>query len=187
VVTGTDGESRVTAVHLQGPAGERDRIDADLLLVSGGWSPVVQLWRAIGGGLRYDEPRACFVPDGTGPGWLSVVGAADGDVPTSEPYWFVPADDYAHHYVDMQRDQTVRDVLDAVEHDLRSVEHIKRATYIGTALDQGRTSGVLTAAIVNKALDRMRRARRTPVRRTRRSRSRRSRAPTAVTCSIRRA
>ena len=151
-VAGTDGESRVTAVHLQGPAGERDTIDADLLLVSGGWSPVVQLWRAIGGGLRYDEPRACFVPDGTGPGWLSVVGAAAGDVPTSEPYWFVPADDYAHHYVDMQRDQTVGDVLDAVEHDLRSVEHIKRATYIGTALDQGRTSGVLTAAIVNQAL-----------------------------------
>ena len=52
----------------------------------------------------------------------------------------------------MQRDQTVGDVLDAVEHDLRSVEHIKRATYIGTALDQGRTSGVLTAAIVNQAL-----------------------------------
>ena len=88
----------------------------------------------------------------TGPSWLSVVGAAAGDVPTSEPYWFVPADDYAQHYVDMQRDQTVADVLDAVEHDLRSVEHIKRATYIGTALDQGRTSGVLTAAIVNQAL-----------------------------------
>jgi sarcosine oxidase subunit alpha len=151
-VAGTDGESRVSAVHLEGPAGEREAIDADLLLVSGGWSPVVQLWRAIGGGLRYDEPRACFVPDGTGPGWLSVVGAAAGDVPTSQPYWFVPADDYAHHYVDMQRDQTVGDVLDAVEHDLRSVEHIKRATYIGTALDQGRTSGVLTAAIVNQAL-----------------------------------
>ena len=127
-------------------------IDADLLLVSGGWNPVVQLWRAIGGGLRYDESRTCFVPDGNGPRWLSVVGAAAGDVPTSEPYWFVPAEDYSRHYVDMQRDQTVADVLDAVEYDLRSVEHIKRATYIGTALDQGRTSGVLTAAIVNQAL-----------------------------------
>jgi sarcosine oxidase, subunit alpha len=151
-VAGTDGEPRLSAVHLAGPAAERDTIDADLLLVSGGWNPVVQLWRAIGGGLRYDERRACFVPDGDGPRWLSVVGAAAGDVPTSEPYWFVPADDYSHHYVDMQRDQTVADVLAAVEHDLRSVEHIKRATYIGTALDQGRTSGVLTAAIVNQAL-----------------------------------
>ena len=151
-VAGTEGDPRVSAVRLAGPAGERDSIDADLLLVSGGWNPVVQLWRAIGGGLRYDEPRACFVPDGTGPAWLSVVGAAAGDVPTSEPCWYVSADDYSRHYVDMQRDQTVGDVLDAVRHDLRSVEHVKRATYIGTALDQGRTSGVLTAAIVNQAL-----------------------------------
>ncbi|MGZ5307535.1 MAG: ferredoxin, partial [Actinomycetota bacterium] len=151
-VAGTDGDPRVSAVHLLGPGGERETVDADLLLVSGGWNPVVQLWRAIGGGLRYDETRACFVPDGNGPRWLSVVGGAAGDVPASAPYWFVPAQDYSRHYVDMQRDQTVEDVLDAVRHDLRSVEHIKRATYIGTALDQGRTSGVLTAAIVNHAL-----------------------------------
>ena len=31
---------------------------------------------------------------------------------------------------------------------------MKRATYIGTAIDQGRTSGVLTAAIVNAGLGR---------------------------------
>ena len=36
--------------------------------------------------------------------------------------------------------------------ELVSVEHVKRATYIGTAIDQGRTSGVLTAAIVNQLL-----------------------------------
>jgi sarcosine oxidase subunit alpha len=151
-VAGTEGGPRVSAVHLVGPAGDRETVEADLLLVSGGWNPVVQLWRAIGGGLRYDESRTCFVPDGKGPRWLSVVGAAAGEVPTSDPYWFVPAKDYSRHYVDFQRDQTVADVLDAVEHDLRSVEHIKRATYIGTALDQGRTSGVLTAAIVNQTL-----------------------------------
>ena len=151
-VAGTDGDPHLSAVHLLGPVGERETVDADLLLVSGGWNPVVQLWRAIGGGLRYDDPRACFVPEGNGPGWLSVVGAAAGEVPTSDAYWFVPAEDYSRHYVDFQRDQTVADVLDAVDRDLRSVEHIKRATYIGTALDQGRTSGVLTAAIVNQAL-----------------------------------
>jgi sarcosine oxidase, subunit alpha len=54
--------------------------------------------------------------------------------------------------VDLQRDQTVQDVFDAVGGGLRSVEHVKRATYIGTAIDQGRTSGVLTAEIVNEAL-----------------------------------
>ena len=81
-VAGTDGDPRLSAVHLLGPDGStRDTIAADVLLVSGGWNPVVQLWRAIGGGLRYDEPRACFVPDGNGPRWLSVVGAAAGEVP----------------------------------------------------------------------------------------------------------
>ena len=116
--------------------------------------------------------------------WLSVVGAAAGDgcPPSRAVLVHVPPTTTRATYVDIQRDQTVADVLDAVEHDLRSVEHVKRATYIGTAIDQGRTSGVLTAAIVNQALGRRtrtRRARRTPVRRTRRCRSRRSRAPTA--------
>lgn len=149
-VTGTDGDPRVSAVHVSGPGGATAHIDADLLLVSGGWNPAVQLWRAIGGGLRYDDDRACFVPDANGPPWLSTAGAAAGEVPTSVPFWFTPADDLSRHYVDLQRDSTVADVIDALGHDLRSVEHVKRATYIGTAVDQGRTSGVLTAEIVNQ-------------------------------------
>jgi sarcosine oxidase, subunit alpha len=151
-VTGTDGATRVSAVHVAGPGGATATIDADLLLVSGGWNPALQLWRAIGGGLRYDADRACFVPDGNGPDGLSAVGAASGDVPASVPFWFTPAEDLSRHYVDLQRDSTVADVIDALGHDLRSVEHIKRATYIGTAVDQGRTSGVLTAEIVNQLM-----------------------------------
>jgi sarcosine oxidase subunit alpha len=148
-VTGTVGDPRVSAVHVAGPGGSTATIGADLLMVSGGWNPAVQLWRAIGGGLRYDPDRACFVPDGTGPAWLSTAGAASGDVPQSLPFWFTPAEDLGRHYVDLQRDSTVADVVDALGHELRSVEHVKRATYIGTAVDQGRTSGVLTAEIVN--------------------------------------
>ena len=149
-VAGTDGDMRVTAVRLIGPGGEEDILEADLVAVSGGWNPVVQLWRAIGGGLRWDEALATFVPDGVGPSWLEVVGTAAGEgLPTSAPYWYVPAEDLSTHFVDFQRDQTVADVIGAVEDGLRSVEHVKRATYIGTALDQGRTSGVLTAGIVN--------------------------------------
>ena len=150
-VTGTEGDPRVSAVHVAGPGGAAETIEADLLLVSGGWNPVTQLWRGIGGGLRFDEGRACFIPDGAGPPWLSIVGAAAGEVPTSVPFWFTPAQDLSRHYVDLQRDSTVADVLEAVGHDLHSTEHVKRATYIGTAIDQGRTSGVLTAAIVNQA------------------------------------
>jgi sarcosine oxidase subunit alpha len=151
-VAGTEGGDRVEAVHVVGPDGERRTVDADLVAVAGGWNPALQLYRMIGGGLRYDDGLATFVPDGSGPPWLDVVGAAAGDLPPSVPYWFTPAEDLTRHFVDLQRDQTVADVLEAVDGGLRSVEHVKRATYIGTAIDQGRTSGTLTAEIVNAAL-----------------------------------
>jgi sarcosine oxidase subunit alpha len=152
-VGGAEGDPAVGAVHLVGPGGERRTVDADLVAVSGGWNPAVQLYRAIGGGLRYDDDLAAFIPDGAGPEWLQLVGRAAGKgLPSCIPYWYTPADDCSRHFVDMQRDQTVADVLGVVEGGLRSVEHVKRATYIGTAIDQGRTSNVLTAEIVNAAL-----------------------------------
>ena len=151
-VTGTEGDERITAVHVESPAGERRTIECDALLVSGGWNPNLTLWRSIGGGVRYDEATACFVPNGDGPPWLSVVGSAAGEVSADTPFWLVPAEDTSRHFVDLQRDQTVSDIADALDAGLRSVEHVKRATYIGTAVDQGRTSGVLTAAIVNAML-----------------------------------
>ena len=153
VVTAAHGDLRVEAVTIRDADGVERTVACDLVAVSGGWNPVTQLWRAIGGGLEYDEARACFAPNGDGPAWLEVVGAAAGEgVPPSAPMWFTPAEDLTRHFVDLQRDQTVADVLGAVDDGLRSVKHVKRATYIGTAIDQGRTSGVLTAEIVNGAL-----------------------------------
>ena len=125
----------------------------DLLLVSGGWNPNLTLWRSMGGGLRYSRRLATFRPNGNGPPWLEVVGSAGGDgLPGSETHWLEPAEDYSEHFVDLQRDQTVADVAEALDAGLVSAEHVKRATYIGTAIDQGRTSGVLSAAIVNQLL-----------------------------------
>ena len=123
-----------------------------MLAVSGGWNPAVQLARGLGIGLRYDEEKTCFVHDGSGPDWLTVVGAAAGDVPASFPIWVVDAGDDREKYVELQRDQTVADVAEAVGAGLTNAEHVKRATYIGTTIDQGRTSGVLTAEIVNRLL-----------------------------------
>jgi sarcosine oxidase subunit alpha len=148
-----EGERRVEAARLTGPGGAERLVDADLVAVSGGWDANTHLYRAIGGGLRYDDDLAGWVPGGDAPPWLEVVGAASGaGLPSSVPYAYSPADDLSRHYVDLQRDQTVADVLASVETGLRSVEHVKRRTYIGTAIDQGRTSGVLTAAVVNEAL-----------------------------------
>lgn len=151
--SGTEGSPRVSAIHAVGPGGETETFEADLLAVAGGWNPAVQLWRGINGGLRYDRATACFLPEGAGPPWLEITGAAAGEgIDPVEPYWYTPAEDLSHHYVDLQRDSTVADVLAATGRQLRSTEHVKRETYIGTAIDQGRTSGVLTAAIVNGAL-----------------------------------
>ena len=52
------------------------------------------------------------------------------------------------HYLDLQRDATVADLQQAVGAGLRSPEHVKRFTTIGTANDQGRTSGVLTLGVL---------------------------------------
>jgi sarcosine oxidase, subunit alpha len=145
------GAERLERILVRTTDGGEEAFDVDLLAVSGGWNPNLGLWRSIGGRLRYDDERATFVPDG-GPPWLSVEGSAAGDVPASTPLWFVGHGDDAAKFVDLQRDQTVDDVAEALGGGLRSVEHVKRATYIGTAVDQGRTSGVLAAEIVSRLL-----------------------------------
>ncbi|MGJ6963732.1 2Fe-2S iron-sulfur cluster-binding protein [Streptosporangium sp. G11] len=192
-------------------------IEADLLLVSGGWNPAVHLFSQTGGTLRYDEVLGSFVP-GTTRQAVEVAGAARGlltlaacledgaeagaraaeatgfrtpsttprasvqgtgealpgaEVPPAgeawrtevisraaetsgltpgEHVWLVPADDYRTHFVDLQRDVTVADVMRATGAGLRSVEHVKRYTTAGTAHDQGKTSGVLTSGVVAHAL-----------------------------------
>ncbi len=57
-----------------------------------------------------------------------------------------------HHFVDLQRDQTVADVLRSTGAGMRSVEHIKRYTSISTANDQGKTSGVNAIGVIAAAL-----------------------------------
>ena len=150
-VTEARGDAGVEEVAVRNGDGTIEVVDADLLVISGGWNPNLTLWRSIGGGLRYRDTSACFVPDG-GPSWLSVTGAAAGDLPASVSVPFVEEGDDALKFVDLQRDQTVADIAATLESGLRSVEHVKRATYIGTAVDQGRTSGVLAAEIVNAML-----------------------------------
>ena len=65
--------------------------------------------------------------------------------------WRVPGREQ-DQYVDVQRDATVADVARAVGAGIRSVEHIKRYTTIGTAHDQGKTSGVIASGITAELL-----------------------------------
>ncbi|MFB6641047.1 sarcosine oxidase subunit alpha family protein [Streptomyces chartreusis] len=80
-VTGTAGEARLSAVTVAPygeSAGQRE-FAADLLLVSGGWNPVVHLFSQSGGRLRHDEALGSFVPDSARQA-VEVAGAASGAV-----------------------------------------------------------------------------------------------------------
>jgi sarcosine oxidase subunit alpha len=81
------------------------------------------------------------------------VGARDSDGEPGVVCWSVrpagvdPAT-LTRHFVDLQRDATLADVARATGAGLTSVEHVKRYTTIGTAHDQGKTSGVIASGIV---------------------------------------
>jgi sarcosine oxidase, subunit alpha len=89
--------------------------------------------------------------------------AADGPARTPTlVMWRVPdaashtsdSDTRSTQFVDLQRDATVADIARAVDAGMRTVEHIKRYTTIGTAHDQGKTSGVIASGITAELLGR---------------------------------
>ncbi|MCV7286670.1 (2Fe-2S)-binding protein [Mycolicibacterium wolinskyi] len=191
VVSGTRGDTRVSAALVSGPDGAPEEVACDVLLVSGGWNPAVHLFSQVRGKLRYDDSLGAFVPgeqlDGVGvagssngvfdlPGCLRdgrqaaeralaelgftptakpLAGESD-PVPVTEPslvLWRVADPDAAaSQFVDVQRDATVADLIRAVGAGMRSMEHIKRYTTIGTAHDQGKTSGVVASGITSELL-----------------------------------
>ncbi len=129
-------------------------VECDLLCVSGGFNPTLHLFSQAQGRLRYDDGLACFMPDATLPN-VEVVGAAAGDLSgrgqgAIMPYWVVPSDgqEWSTHFVDLERDVTVADVRRALGAGMRSVEHVKRFTTIGTGSDQGKTAGINETAVI---------------------------------------
>ncbi|MFD5157711.1 sarcosine oxidase subunit alpha family protein [Streptomyces hawaiiensis] len=71
--------------------------------------------------------------------------------------WLVPGPDgepgtWDSHFVDLQRDVTVADVWRSTGAGMRGVEHVKRYTSLGTANDQGKTSGVNAIGVIAEAL-----------------------------------
>lgn len=174
-----DATGRVSAARVRAGdgavAGGDEVLPCDLLLVSGGWTPTAHLFSHVRGELRYDESLGAFRPGaavdateviGAANGVLDLAGClfegAGGDAPSSPPepprtptrvLWRT-AGDPARQFVDIQRDATVADIERAVGAGLRSVEHVKRYTTIGTAHDQGRTSGMIASGITAELLGR---------------------------------
>ncbi|HCA88224.1 MAG TPA: ferredoxin, partial [Streptomyces sp.] len=96
-------------------------------------------------------------PDGPGPTG-SRTGTGSGNAPGPvRPLWLTPGragepESWDTHFVDHQRDVTVADVWRSTGAGMRNVEHVKRYTSLGTANDQGKTSGVNAIGVIAAAL-----------------------------------
>ena len=168
-----DFETRYTAT-VQGAFGRngvsrvsfRDgNVEADCLLVSGGYTPSVHLWCQAGGKLDWDVTGDVLVPRGN-MNRMQVVGAANGcfdlDAALAEGHRAGGGTGHApksqgqvkyhstpmrpdrelkgRQWIDFQNDVTLKDVALADREGFRSVEHLKRYTTLGMATDQGKTS-----------------------------------------------
>ena len=66
------------------------------------------------------------------------------------PFWASPRNNRRKAWVDLQSDVTRGDLELAVRENLRSVEHLKRYTTTGMAVDQGKTSNMNALAILSE-------------------------------------
>ena len=165
------GKTRVQSVR----TASGRTLPADLLTVSGGWTPLIHLYCHARGRPLWDTERGVLLPGKPIEG-LNVVGAADGarsladalaqgtqagggtaaDVPACNAPVFdwggapdtTMATGERRVWVDMQHDVTAKDIALAVRENFRAVEHLKRYTTLGMANDQGRTSNVNGLALL---------------------------------------
>ncbi|WP_380171699.1 FAD-dependent oxidoreductase [Kineococcus sp. DHX-1] len=155
------------AVHLFSQARGRVRFDAALgaflpaerlsgLTVVGAASGEFSLAGALAQGR--EETRSVLEALDLDPADRDDLPVAAAPAPEQAPalLWFVPDPDgdSSRQFVDVQRDATVADIERAVGAGLRSPEHVKRYTTIGTAHDQGKTSGIVATGILGQLLGR---------------------------------
>ena len=153
------GGARLNGVQV----GDR-QLACDSLLVSGGLTPVVHLWRHAGGKLDWSETANAFLP-GAAPEGMAAIGAANGTFNlqaaleearavalgkppapsassyTIRPLWPEPGAK-GRQWIDFQHDVTLKDIELAARENYVSVEHLKRYTTLGMAADQGKTSNM---------------------------------------------
>jgi sarcosine oxidase subunit alpha len=112
--------------------------DADLLAVSGGFTPVVHLHMQAGGTLDWNEDAQAFIPAASRQNVTTIGGAAEPQ-PT---FKMLPVSNLKKSFIDFQNDVTLADVDLAWAEGYRSVEHLKRYTTLGMATDQGKLSNM---------------------------------------------
>jgi glycine cleavage system aminomethyltransferase T/NADPH-dependent 2,4-dienoyl-CoA reductase/sulfur reductase-like enzyme len=148
------GGQSLQAVEITAPGGGV-KIACDLLAMSGGWNPNLQLTTHLGGKPVWDARIAAFVPGDLPPG-MQVVGAAAGDGAGAIEPLQQEAAGAGKAFVDFQNDVTANDVRLARQEGFSAVEHLKRYTTLGMATDQGKTANVnglaLMAALSGKTV-----------------------------------
>ena len=125
--------------------GERRQFDADLLAVSGGFTPAVHLHSQAGGALNWRADVQAFVP-GASRQAVTSIGSAAGEIEPIAPPNTVPLAHPKSSFIDFQNDVTAADIDLAWQEGYRSVEHLKRYTTLGMATDQGKTSNMAALA-----------------------------------------
>lgn len=172
-IVATRGAKALRSVTVRRSDGGTVRIDCDLLAMSGGNNPNVNLFSQSGGRLAFDEALTAFRPDqsvqneqsiGAAAGLWTLgealagghaAGGGSGTPPRATQSHASPAITACWHidapgkaFVDMQNDVSADDIGLAARESFRSVEHLKRYTTLGMASDQGKTSNVNALAIM---------------------------------------
>ncbi len=153
---------------------ETFKLSCNALGVSGGLAPCVHLASHVKTPLRYEESLAAFVPEPRSDG-LDVIGAARGnfnleasleavakgaaDTSTAEYSQglgprFSSVGKTSNQWVDLLYDVTVADLDLAIRENYSSVEHMKRYTTNGMAVDQGKTSNLNALTHLAEATER---------------------------------
>ena len=144
------------------------RVPADLVAHSGGWTPSLHLYCHAKGKPQWDETAGNYRP-GRAIAGVDLVGAAAGtwDLDgmlsdaagagasrsgTRVRQWTAPTPLHAgpgkRVWVDLQNDVTADDIGLAVRENFSAVEHLKRYTTVGMGTDQGKTSNVNALALL---------------------------------------
>ncbi|HEX4196256.1 MAG TPA: 2Fe-2S iron-sulfur cluster-binding protein [Caulobacteraceae bacterium] len=147
-VVATHGGQTLAGVTVRGADGGERSIDCELLAVSAGFTPNLQLFTQAGGRLAYEGDTASFRPAAPLE-TVSVVGSAAGHglPPTQAPRRIAGR---GKAFVDLQNDVAVDDIALAAQEGMVSIEHLKRYTALGMGTDQGRTSGFNGQAILGE-------------------------------------
>ena len=162
------------------PEGEAERMQCDLLAMSGGWNPALHLDSHTGNKPRWLASAQCFVSNSDLPDRYSLgavcadFGGAEVDrqirqlkdallaqspwrseVPDNpwqqSDFYFVPDSEYA--FVDLQNDATLADIKQAIAENYRNIEHVKRYTALGFGSDQGKIGNIVGSAIAANILN----------------------------------